>query len=120
MNCDLVSFPVRLLDGRVIAVLVRDKERSFDVATVRVFAFTIEHFFVEFNIVIINGVVESDSNHLGNIFGLQVSRNRGTVFGTEAVWQRTLTCVTRWRSVWVIVNIYDNRKYKVMILNEKL
>lgn len=80
MNSDLVPFPVRLLDGRVIGVLVRHKVRRFDIATIRVFAFTIEYFFVEFDIVIIDGVVESDGNHLRNIFSLQVSRNRGTVF----------------------------------------
>lgn len=105
MHGDLVTFSVRLLYGGVVGILVGDEVCSFDIATVRVLAFSIEDFLVELDVVIIDGIIKCDGDHLGHVLGGQVSRGDGAVLGAKAVGQHALRGVTWWGSVRVVVNI---------------
>lgn len=105
MYGDFVTFPVGLLDGRVVCIFVRDEECSFDIAPVRILALAIEHFFVKFDIIIVYGIVKSDCNHLRYVFGLQITWYHGAVFRAKTVWQHTLCGVAWWSSVGVVVDI---------------
>lgn len=69
VNGDLVSFPVHFLDSRVVGVLVRDEEAGLDFATVWVLAFSVEDLFVQSDIIVIDGIIERDSDHLRYILG---------------------------------------------------
>lgn len=69
VNRDLVSLSVSFMYGRVVAVLVRDEVSSFDVAAVGVFAFSVKDFFVELDVVVVDGIVEGDGDHLGHVLG---------------------------------------------------
>lgn len=69
MNCDFVTLAVSFLDGRIVSVLVRDKISGFDIATVWVFALAVKYLFVQFNVVIVNRIIEGDSDHLRDISG---------------------------------------------------
>lgn len=64
MNGDFVSFSVHFLDSRVVGVLVRDEEGGLDFATVRVLAFPVEDLFIQADIVVVDGVIERDRDHL--------------------------------------------------------
>lgn len=93
------------LDGRVVGVFVRDEVSGLDVATIGIFAFSIEDFFVEFDVVVVDGVVESDSDHLRNVSGGQVAGDDGAILGAETVRQHALRRVARRSSVRIVVNV---------------
>lgn len=57
-----------------------DEERRFNVATVGVLALAVEDFFVELNVVVVDSVIESDGDHLGDVFGWQIARDDSAVF----------------------------------------
>lgn len=80
MHCDLMSLPVHLLDGGIIRVFVRNEECSFHITTVGVLSVSIENLLVKFDVIIIDGVIEGDSYHLGYVFGWKISRYLSTVF----------------------------------------
>lgn len=103
MHGDLVSFPVRFLHRGIVGVLVRDEERGFDVATVGILALAVEYFLVQFNVVVVDGVVECDRDHLRDVFGWQVVGYTGTVFGAETVGQHANGRVAGWRAIRIVV-----------------
>ena len=105
MNGDLVALAVHLLDGRVVAVLVRDEEGRLDVATVWIFALAIEDLLVEANVVVVDGVVEGDGDHLGHVLGWQIAGNGRAVLGTVAVGQDADDGIAGWRPVGVAVHV---------------
>ena len=105
MNGDFVTFPMHLLDGRVIGIFMRNEESCLDVAPVGILTFTIEYIFVQFDVVVVDGVVESDGDHLGYVFGRQVVRRARTVFRAETVWQRALRQVARRRAVRIVLRV---------------
>jgi len=76
---------VGFLHRRVVGVLVRHEESGFDVTTVGVPAFAIEYFLVQFDVVVVDGIVKGDRNHLRDFLGGQVVWYSGAVFGAEAV-----------------------------------
>lgn len=104
MSCDLVSFTVQLLNGRVVGVLVRDEESGLDRTTVRIVATFFENSIVDVDVVIVDRVVERDHHHLRNIRRFEFARNLSSVRRTETVGKHTLTLIARWRSVWIFVN----------------
>lgn len=110
MHSDFVTFPVRLLHGRIVGVFVRDEERGFDVASVRVPALAVEYFLVKFDVVVVDGVVEGDRDHLRDLFGRQVVGYPCTVFGTETVRQNAHGRVARWSAVRIVVVICAGKK----------
>lgn len=69
MNCNFVSFAMRFLHSGIIAVFVRDEESCLNVAPIGVLAFSIKDIFVQLNVVVVNGIVESNGDHHRNIFG---------------------------------------------------
>lgn len=103
MNGDFVSFPVRLLNGGVVGVLVRDKERRLDVAAVGVLPLAAEDLLVQFDVVVVDGVVEGDGDHLGHVFGRQVSGYRRAVFGAETVGQHAHVGIAGRGAVGIVV-----------------
>lgn len=69
MSCDFMSLTVCFLDCGVIGVFMAYKEGSLDVAAVGIFALAVKHFFVQFNVVIVDGIVKSDGDHLRDVLG---------------------------------------------------
>lgn len=105
VNGDLVPFPVHLLHGRVVGVLVRDEEGRLDVATVRILSLPVEDLFVEADVVVVDGVIERDGDHLRHVLGGQVAGDRGAVLGAEAVGEHAHGRVAGRRPVRVVVHV---------------
>lgn len=84
-----------------------DEKGSFDIATVRIFPFSIKHLFVEFNVIVVYGVVKCDGNHLRNIFGRKIAGDGSAIFRTEAVGENADSGVARRCPVRVIINIWN-------------
>lgn len=80
MHSDLVSLAVSFLHSGVVGVLVGHEVGGLDVATVGVLAFAVEHFFVQFDVVVVDSVVEGNRDHLRHVFGWQVARDCGAIF----------------------------------------
>lgn len=104
---DFVSFTMRFLDSGIIGIFMGDEVSRFNIATVGVFALPIEYFFVEFNVVVVDGIVESDGYHLGYISGWQVARDNRAIFRAEAVRQHALRRVTMRSPIGIVVDIYN-------------
>lgn len=69
VNGNLVTLAVHFLHGRVVGVLVGDEVGGFDVATVGILTFPVEYILVQFDVVVVDGVVERDRDHLRHVFG---------------------------------------------------
>ena len=104
-----MTFPVHLLHGRVVGVFVRNEESRLNVATVGVLALAIEHFLVQFYVVVVDGIVEGDRDHLRDVLGGEVPGDGGAVFGAEAVRKDADGRVAWGRSVRVVFNIWRNK-----------
>lgn len=61
---DFMSLSMQVLDCGIIGVLVRDEEGTLDLTTVGVGALAIEDFFVQIDIVDVDGTIEGDGDHL--------------------------------------------------------
>lgn len=105
MYRDLVSLSVNFLHGRVVGVFMTHKESSLDVTPVGVLPLAVEHLFVEFDVVVVDGVIKGDSDHLGHVLVGQVAGDGGAVLRAEAVGQHTDGRVTGRCTVRVIVVI---------------
>lgn len=105
MDGDLVTFPVHFLDRGIVGVLVRHKEGCLDITAVWILALAVEDFFVEADVVVVNGVVEGDRDHLGHILAREVAGYRGTVLRAEAVGQGTDGGVAGWSSIGIVVHV---------------
>lgn len=105
VHCDFVSFPVSFLYRRIVGVLVRHEERGFDVTPVGIPSFSIEYFLVQFDVVVVDGIVKGDRNHLRDFFGRQVVWYSGTVFGAETVGQNAHGWITRRCAIRIIIVI---------------
>ena len=71
---------------------MRNIESSFNVTSVGVLASAVEHEVVEFDVVVVDGIVEGDHDHLGHLFDVQVGRDARSVLRAEAVGQ----CAAFW------------------------
>lgn len=67
LRANFVAFVRQLLDHVVIAVLVRDEERSPDFAAIRVSPPRWENFLVLFEIVLINRAIKCENYHLRSL-----------------------------------------------------
>lgn len=105
MSGDFVTSAVDLLDTGIIGVFVRDEEGGLNVTTVGILALAVEHVPVEFNVVVVDGIVESDHHHLGNLFGIQFAGNFRSGFGAETIRQQTDGWVTSWSSVRIVAQV---------------
>lgn len=109
MYSNLVSLTMSLMHGWIVGIFVRDKVGRFDVAAVRIFPFAVEDLCIEVDIVVVDGVIEGDSDHLWHVTSGQVSGDHGAVLRAETVRQNALRGVAVWGSVRVIVDIYNKK-----------
>lgn len=82
-----------------------DEEGRFDIATVGVLALAAENLLVQLDVVVVDGVVERDGDHLGHVFGRQVSGDGGAVLGAEAVREDAHGRVAGGSPIRVVVDI---------------
>lgn len=68
MNCNFMTFAVSLLYGWIVCIFVRYEICCFNVTTVWIFTLSIEDFFIKFDVIIVNSIIECDCNHHWNIF----------------------------------------------------
>lgn len=106
---NFVSLAVRLLHGWVIGILVRDEEGGLDVTAVGILSVSVKDVFVQLDVVVVDGIIEGDGDHLGNVLGWEVPRNRSAILWTEAVRQHTDRRVARRGAVRVIVVIWTRQ-----------
>lgn len=93
--------------------------RGFDVAAIWIFALSVENFLVQLNIVVVNGIIESDGDHLRNIFVWQITGNGCAVFRAETIWQNTNSWITWWSAIWIAVVILVKREKAKNVLITK-
>jgi hypothetical protein len=105
MNGNFVSLSVCFLYSRVVCVLVGNEERCLNVTAIRIFTLSIENFFVKFNVIVVDGIIEGNCDHLRYISGRQVTRDDGTIFRAKTVWQHTLAWVTWRSSIRIVIDI---------------
>ena len=108
MYGDFVSFLVCLLDCGIVGVLVGDEEGGFNIATVRVLPLAVEYVLVKFDVIVVDGVIKGDGDHLGDVLGRQVVRDAGAVLGAEAVREDADGGIAGRGSVGVVVVICNN------------
>jgi hypothetical protein len=103
---NFVTLAVSLLNGGVVGVLVGDEEGGLDVAAIGVAPLARgEHFLVQLDVVVVDGVIEGDDDHLGNVLGGQIAGDLGAVLRAEAVGQHADGRVARWSAIGVIVDV---------------
>lgn len=107
---DLVALAMHLLHGRVVGVLVRHEKGGLDVAAVGVLAAPVEQLLVQLDVVVVNGVVEGDGDHLRHFGGGKVPGDRGSILRAEAVGQHAHGRVTWRRTVRVVVIVCTKTK----------
>jgi len=102
---NLVTLAVDFLDSGVVGILVGDEESGLNVAAVGVFANAIEHVAVQFNVVVVDGVVECHHDHLGHLLGIELARDFRAGFRAEAVGQQTDGWIASWGAVGIVAQI---------------
>lgn len=100
-----MAFSMHFLHGGVVGVFVRNEEGRFDITTVRILAFAVENLLVQFDVVVVDGIVEGDGDHLGHILGGEIPGYRGAILGAEAVRQDAHGGVAGGRPIGVVVDI---------------
>ena len=86
-----MALVIQLVYHGVVGVLVRDVEGGVDGAAVRVLLALREQLLrVEFPVPVVDGVVEGDDDHLGDVLRGQAPGHQGAVGGAEAVGQCAL------------------------------
>lgn len=104
---DFVSLAVRLGNGRVVGVLVRDEISRLDVTPVRVLALAVEDLLVQVDVVVVDGIVERDGDHHRDVLRGQVPGNGGTVLGAEAIGQHAHGGIAGWRAVGIALDVCE-------------
>lgn len=110
---DFVTKIVNVLNSRVVGVLVGNKEGRLDITTIGILPLPVEDLVVQVNVVVVDGVIEGDHDHLRNILAAgssgsdiaKFSRNLGTILRAEAVGQLTDGSITRRSSVGIGFNV---------------
>merc|ERR550534_1223206 len=109
VGSDLVTHPVHVLNCRVVCVLVGDEEGGIYVAAIGVPPSS-EDLIIEVDVVVVDGVVKSDCNHLRDplavvVIWAEVAGHLRAILGAEAVRQLANLLVTGRRAVGIVVNI---------------
>uniref|UniRef100_A0A8D8RIQ2 Uncharacterized protein n=1 Tax=Cacopsylla melanoneura TaxID=428564 RepID=A0A8D8RIQ2_9HEMI len=84
----------QVLDHTIVGVLMRDEECSLQRTTIVVLPGVREHFLVMVVVVLVDGSVEREQNHLRSILWIQSSRDESSILVTEAVGKDTGGSVT--------------------------
>jgi hypothetical protein len=87
MDSNLVSLSVRFLHGGIIGIFVRDEEGGLDVTTVGIFAISVEDVLIQLHVIVVDGVIERDGDHLRDVLCWKISRDRSAILGAETVRQ---------------------------------
>ena len=109
VSSDLVTHPVHVLNCRVVCVLVGDEEGGLNVTSIGVPPSS-EDLIIEVDVVVVDGVVKSDCDHLRDplaviVIRAEVAWHLGAILGAEAVRQLANLLVTGRRAVGIVVNI---------------
>ena len=113
MGRNLMSKTLHVLDRGVVGVLVGHEECPLDGTSIGVLS-ACEKLVIKLDVVIVDGIVESDHHHLGNssaviVGGAKVlqrwTRNLGTVLGAETIGQLANCLVTFCRPIRVRLGI---------------
>ena len=99
-----MTLAVHLLNGRVVGIFVRDKEGTLDHTAVRVVAAFFKDLVVKIDVVVVDGIVESDCDHLRNCVRLELSGNLSSIDGAETVGENALRLVARRSAIGVLVD----------------
>lgn len=94
--------------------------RGLDVASVWILSFAIEDFLVQVDVVVVNGIVECDGDHLWHIFRRQITGNGRTVLRAEAIGKHTNRWIAWWCSIWIGFDVCERnimRDYWSMHVN---
>ena len=86
-----------------------DKETGFDVTAIGIFPLLVEDLIVEVNVIIVDGIIEGDGNHLRHVVAIgacrtnlaEVTRNLCAILGTEAVRELANVAITWWGTIRV-------------------
>jgi len=100
----LVPTSVKLLHSRVVCILVTNKERSLDLAAIRILSFSVEDILIEVHIVGVDGSVKGDGDHLRDLVGVDAPGDPGAIRRAETVRELTLGQVAVRSSVRILVN----------------
>lgn len=103
---DFVALSVHFLHCRVVGVLVRNEEGSLDSAPVRIVATVLEQLLQNVDVVVVDGIVERDHDHLRHLAGLQFAGNLSSIGRAEAVGQNALALVTNGGPIGILVDGY--------------
>ena len=101
---------------------MRHKEGGLDITPVRVLPLSIEYLIVQINVVVVDGIIKCDSNHLGHILAVgtsgansaEPSGNLGSILGTETVGQFADGGVTDWSTVGISLDICKGQSKPLM------
>ena len=112
-----MSLSMKLLYGRVVGVLVRHKEGGLDVTAVGVLALLVEDLLVQINVVVVDGIVEGDGDHLGNVLAVRAGGSDsaeaagylGAVLRAEAVGELANVGVASRGAVGIGVDIWRRK-----------
>jgi hypothetical protein len=89
---------------------VGDEEGGLNVASIGVSPLSVEDLVVKVNVVVVDGIIEGNCDHLWDsvtsiVARAKVSRNLRTIFGAEAVGQLADVLVAEWSPVRIVFNI---------------
>jgi len=89
---------------------VGHKEGGFDVTAIGISPLSVEDLVVKVNVVVVDGIVEGNCDHLWDsvtsiVARAKVSRNLRTIFGAETVRQLADVLVAEWSPVRIVFNI---------------
>ena len=109
VSSNFMAQSVKVLDSRVVGVLVGNKEGALDVTPIGVLTAS-KDVIVEVNVVLVDGIIKSDHHHLGHVgtvisLWAKIARNFSAIFRTETVGQLTDLLVTLWGSVGIFINV---------------
>ena len=98
-----MTLSVKLLDGRVVGVSVRNVEGALDGAAIRVDGLSVENVPVQINVVGVNGPIECNCDHLRHLVRVNISWDSCSIRRTETIRKLTCGCVTFGGAVGVLM-----------------
>ncbi len=104
MDGDFVSLVPQFVDHGIISVFMRDIKGSMNGTAIRIFVGRWEDpLLVQLPVVIIDSIVKGDVNELRNFFGVETTRDKGSIHWTKAVGQGAIGVITRGSSIWIVL-----------------
>ena len=116
VGSDLVTQSVHVLYRRVVGVVVRHEECTFDITSVGIPPLLVEDFTVQVNVSNIDGVVEGECDHLRDsvtpvVLRAEIAGHLSSILRAEAVRKLAESFITRRSSVWIILTVYSKVRY---------